>query len=236
MAPSIPSPEVIKLGNKLVKEFSKGDRINATLRWMAHYLAEIMDKAGKLTDPVAKKKAENECVALILKLWKHREFLPGEVRPLSKLEGAVAALSALNEEDADFPVWNRYRNIEDSSPWGKFLQDLRWNADHIIRIIIFMVVNLDILSKEKEWLEFPDMLSQKEKEMIEGLDRLIKSYGEVTIKIRNDPNEQAPVPHKKRLEASFDKIESLLQEQLKLLADVRAYTLKPAKAKNKRRT
>jgi hypothetical protein len=229
MAQSIPSPKVIKLGKKIAKEFSRADRIHVTLGWMAHHLAETINQAETEKDPALKQKAEQESVELILKLWEHREHFPGEVRPLAELDNALAVLAALNDEDAEFPAWNRYQNIETSSPWGKFLQELRWNADHIIKVIIYTVVSMDALKREKEWLKSPELLSSKEKEIIEGLDRLIKSYGDVTVYIGDAPEKKGKNLPKKRLVAAFDKIEELLQSQLTRLAEVRAYTLKPRK-------
>lgn len=45
-------------------------------RWMAHYLAEKMEKAESAPEGEAKESAQRECVELILRLWERRHAWP----------------------------------------------------------------------------------------------------------------------------------------------------------------
>jgi len=96
MAQSGQQKKVLKLGKKLVAEFSADGRADTLTRWMAHYLAELFDKIDKAKG-AERKELEKETVDVILKIWKHRWTLPNGRRPL---ENFLPLLNHLNKLDA----------------------------------------------------------------------------------------------------------------------------------------
>ena len=77
--------EVIKLGKRIVKELKLDKSVNTLGRWMAHYVAELINNAENSTSEDEKSAYRKECCELILKLWINREHIPNISKPLSVL-------------------------------------------------------------------------------------------------------------------------------------------------------
>jgi len=60
--------ELKQLGQRLVDELST-DRSSTTQKWMAHYIAELMERAEKTNEPDVREKTQKACSDLILRLW-----------------------------------------------------------------------------------------------------------------------------------------------------------------------
>lgn len=100
-APANPDP-VVKLGERIAAELDAND--GDTLgRWMAHYLAELIDDAKKATGPKAAG-ARRKCADAILELWERRKDWPHRARPFPDLEAVARALAALDPE-AEQPIF-----------------------------------------------------------------------------------------------------------------------------------
>jgi len=69
------SQKIIDLGKSIVKELGLDPGVDTLSKWMAHYVAEKMELAKKLTGS-KKTKAEKECFEIILKLWEARYAVP----------------------------------------------------------------------------------------------------------------------------------------------------------------
>ena len=128
MESTIPSQEIIALGKKLSKEFSDSDRPSLTVKWVSQYLALLISRIEKPDNEEQKRRDEKECVELIFKLWNNKEILPHSVRPLANLKDALDVLSALKDDDPNVPHWQHTRNVENYSPWGKFIEQLRLDS------------------------------------------------------------------------------------------------------------
>ncbi len=90
--------EVLALGRKLVDELGQEPRVDTLARWMAHYVAELIDRAAN-APPNESGAARRECFETILKLWDHRAALPDGRRPFEKLEPVMRALESLDPNE-----------------------------------------------------------------------------------------------------------------------------------------
>lgn len=93
---------VIQLGEKIAAELDAND--GDTLgRWMAHYLAELIDEAEKATGPKAAS-ARKKCAAAILEVWGRRTDWPRAAKPFPDLDAVARAIAALDPE-AEQPIF-----------------------------------------------------------------------------------------------------------------------------------
>lgn len=233
MESPILSPDIIKLGKKLKSEFARHERSSPTIKWVTQYLAQLIARIENAADEDQKRADEKEAMEIILKLWRNKEELPHEVRPLDNLKDVLDVLDALKSGDPDIPHWQRHRNLEQASPWGKFIAQTRHDSQTIFQITANLVLGADILKKEKEWTEFPGMLSADEAKLIADLDWLVSEYSASAMKNifkAIGPFDQ-PEPPTDRINAAFDKMDQLLQAQLKTVASLRVRMLKGKKSK-----
>ena len=97
--------EVLALGRKLVHELGQEPPVDTLARWMAHYVAELIDGAEN-APPNERGAAQRGCFETILKLWDHRTALPDGRRPFERLEPIMRALESLDPND-DTPRYFR---------------------------------------------------------------------------------------------------------------------------------
>jgi len=212
--------ETIALGKKLVSEFNHNDRIPMTTRWMAHYIAELIIKVENEKDLTKKGTYQKECCELILELWRNRKDLPRNTQPLGNFEVILPVLEALADNEPEEPYWRNYRKFEDHSPWGRFMHKMRLHNEDIFKIILCSAVTKQMIDEGRDWLKFPNLISDSERKIIEFLDELLNRY---TNPIRvvivqpdgtSDDDKKAEV----NMVSVFQKLENLLSEQQKELA------------------
>ncbi|WP_316979812.1 hypothetical protein [Shumkonia mesophila] len=90
---------IIVLGKALVVLLERNGQEDVTTHWMAHYLAELMEKAQATTGP-ERAQAQREAADLILELWRHRTYMPGRY-PLASFE----------------PVFRTFERLSSDAPW-----------------------------------------------------------------------------------------------------------------------
>ncbi|WP_158014545.1 hypothetical protein [Ralstonia solanacearum] len=93
--------EILALGARLVRELKLEPGVDTLGRWMAHHLAELLEKE-RSTKGKERKEAQDRVVELILKLWSRREDLPGNANPLKRYEHALTMLDRLQTDCAPF--------------------------------------------------------------------------------------------------------------------------------------
>lgn len=217
--------EIIALGKKLVSEFSAHDRRDITLNWMAHHLSALMVSAEKETDGVKKAELNEQACHGILTIWQSRNDFPRGTRPLSGLSEAVEVIRSLREEDPDTDYWARHRELQQNSAWGNFAESLRSSNDTIYALTVYASICEELLAKEKEWTEFPNMLSDEERELLEYIDEVIRR-DENPIRIvytSADKTEEKPKPEK--IDRIFTKIDKLLKQQMSQFEVLKAAVL-----------
>lgn len=94
------------LGRAIIDELQIDTRGELLQRWMAHHLAETLQKVDSAAGE-QKAQFEGEAIDLILRLWGHRRALPDSVDPLSGYRDAIQVLKLLHPEANP---WRRFGN------------------------------------------------------------------------------------------------------------------------------
>jgi len=214
--------QTIALGKKLVAEFTVNDRISLSLRWMAHFLAELICKVERETDNQKKDELNEKACRIILEIWQSRNSLPDNIKPGGLLEKASEVFASLSAKDPDIPYWKIMREAEDMSPWGKYARRIRENSEHSFSLLVYCNIGLSLLKREKEWSEFPDLLSAEEQNFISNLDNLLR-HTETRVQIIFNTPEKKVIKKEppSKLEKAFDKMQELLDAQQKALNELR---------------
>jgi hypothetical protein len=86
------SDGVLALGEALVQELDLDKSVDTLGRWMAHYIAELIDDAKNADgeDAVCKQQV---CYDEILKFWAHRHTPPNDKETLQDLEKVLRRLA-----------------------------------------------------------------------------------------------------------------------------------------------
>lgn len=227
MAKLKPYQETISLGKKIIEEFSSEESYDTTLRWMAHYIAELIQAAEKETTVAKKRKLQEECATVILNLWQKRAYFRGNTRPLANFADVIPILQALRDEPSTELSWQRFAYYEDGSPWGEFMRRVRHSMDTILKISLCAAVSEQSLRKEKEWLKYQSSLSEDERKIIEYLDLLLLE-GDLrhrVVFVEEGQSQNDKIPPDKLVQV-FDKLETLISAQVEYLTDLREKIVK----------
>lgn len=87
--------KILTLGKAIVKELELDPGVDTLAKWMAHYVAEKISLAEKLSGD-KKKQAKEECFEIISKLWEHRWSIPHNKPFLQDFEPLFETLNKLN--------------------------------------------------------------------------------------------------------------------------------------------
>lgn len=105
----------MNLGKALVKELNLDPRVDTLARWMAHYIAEQIERAENSTG-AEKKEAEERCFETILKLWNHRSSFPKGSRPFENFEPIIRTLARLDPENEHHFFFENRKEKKDGVP------------------------------------------------------------------------------------------------------------------------
>lgn len=202
----------MSLGRRLVQELKLNETCNTLAKWMSHYLAEQM-LAVRVAKPGAEKRAtEDRCREIILRLWAARENLPGTARPLGRLDEAIKALEEMRSDQARFPTMVQRAADQMESPWFAFAQD-SYSAEKRMASIAFLTGVLEAsFGQEKLWMdEHAQHLSDQEREMIESLDRWLKT--DVSWLTQTDRKSVGQLPPTERTAIILKELEAVITEQ-----------------------
>merc|ERR1712137_994692 len=163
--------EILKLGKKLIKELELVYTGNTLARWMAHYLAELINNIDKCESKEEKIKFQKECCDIILEIWQKRERVPIE-KPTEKLKPIIDVLSLLKKNEHPFirhRFFDKKNGLKNSnSSWLSFLEKVKNNSERIYRKSLIVIISEELLEKDKEWIEeHGSFLSDDEKSVIE---------------------------------------------------------------------
>lgn len=207
------SQETIALGKKLIREFSANDKRDLTLGWMAHYLAELILSAEYEQEETKKSELKRQAFKMILTLWQNRNDFPRGTRPLAGLSSAVEVIRSFRKRDPELDFWQRNVEYQQNGPWGKFAETVRNSSENIFALAVFASVSGDALTREKEWSEFPNLLSDQELEMLGYIDEIL-ARDENPIKIRfTNPSKKENPKEVEKMDKVLGKIEKLLKKQ-----------------------
>ena len=102
MEPLKPPKDVVGLGQHLVHELGLVERRDTLGSWMAHHLAELIDKAERGQTEADRLQAQKTATETILKVWEHRRSLPGKTYPLASYENVLKVLDVLRPSNNPF--------------------------------------------------------------------------------------------------------------------------------------
>lgn len=218
--------EIIKLGEKIVKELNLEYSSNTLARWMSHYIAELIQNIDKAESKEEKKILQQECCDIILKIWSQKENLP-IIKPLDNLKPVIEILQVLNEkqESSVLPRWlGRNWKLSHKNQWASFAGLVRNNSNEVFEKILQMNLHKDLLSKDKEWLnENKKFLSKDEVNFLKLIDVLSDKFPTGVVDLNNfelsDDNMQ-------RIEYMFKELENLIDEQKNELLKIKKKYLK----------
>ena len=215
--------EILKLGEKLIKELELVYTRNTLARWLAHCLAELINNIDKCESKEDKSKLQKECCDIILEIWQKRERVPIE-KPTEKLKPIIDVLSLLKTNQHPFirhrflDKRNKLKN--NNSSWLSFLEIVKTNSERIYRKSLISMISEEVLEKDKEWIEeHGSFLSDDEKSVVEYLD----SIREITISFHGD--EEKEETEIEKIKKTFEELEQLLDEQKQELLKLKKLTL-----------
>ncbi|WP_111682187.1 hypothetical protein [Winogradskyella tangerina] len=224
--------EILKLGKKLIKELDLVYTTNTLARWMAHYLAELINNINKCQSKEEKSKLQKECCDTILEIWEKRERVPIE-KPTEKLKPIIDVISLLKKNENPFirhkflDKRNRLKNS--NSSWLNFLEIVIKNSERIYRKSLIAMVSEELLEKDKEWIdEHGNFLSDNEMSVVEYLD----SIRELEISIHGE--EKKGASEKEKVLYLFNELEEQIDEQKEELLKLKKILLKSSKNLNKK--
>ncbi|MEM9996132.1 MAG: hypothetical protein AAF809_00400 [Bacteroidota bacterium] len=132
---------------------------------MAHWIAELMERAESAETPEARERAQEACARAIQTLWAQRQHWPYGA-PLQRVAESLSALAEAPERfEQDRPT--------PEAGWGGAV-DLIDRLGHQEWEIVRQAAIAEIdLSEERKTLETaPESLDEKEREIIETLSQL----------------------------------------------------------------
>lgn len=189
------SRAVIELGKRLVEQLDAEDDLLAS--WMAHDIAQRIQAAEEATFE-AKAAAQDSCARAVLELWRHRNALPGRLRPFGELEPVLRALASLdvNREDYRYyPQALREAATEEADEDTKQWIELAFGIDYTARLLIQFALRTAAqrsASEAQSWVE----LARKA-----GADEGVEGPFVKFVLRGNDPDEPD-----KRTDAISDKL------------------------------
>ncbi len=211
--------KVLKLGKTLISELELDSTVNTLARWLAHYIAELIQKIEISNSKEEKKQLKKECCELILELWNKRERLPIK-NPTERLKPIISVLELLKEREHPFiPFYipNNSRN-KNTKTWSEFLKIVKENSEKIFNKSLLSLIDDKILEKDNKWVEnHGEFLSDEEKTIIEYLNEK-KS---IEIEYVDFLEKEKKKTDSEKISNLLNQLEALLDEQKKALLSLR---------------
>ena len=221
--------EIIELGKTIVEELNLDPGVDTLSKWMAHYLAELIINIENCESDEEKNNLRKECCDIILKIWKHKEFFPQSVRPLTNLKPVIQVLEALEKNNPKYPLLEYYRNIPSGNPLAKFSNTVKANSEQLFRLSVYTVLHKELLEKDKKWIEnYKNALNKEERKLIEYLDALLLRCDSI-MNTKNGETKLEKMTLNERYNKIFEMMEGLIQEELDSLEVVKRKVLESLK-------
>ena len=152
---SLRSERLIELGNRLVSDLGIDDTSDVLGRWMAHYLAELIE-AAKAASAEARPAKLEKCSEAILNLWKHRYELPNGKRPFEDMEPIFRALESLDPRNETPRYYyalaeHESENETEVKKWLGLVDGFDRSAKILIRYCLSQAAQ-NAVDKTKEWV------------------------------------------------------------------------------------
>lgn len=134
------------LGKRIVKELELEDSVDTLGRWMAHRIAELMERAEQSETEAKREAAKRECADVIIRLWEHRAKFPFKP-PLADIAKFLRNLTS------DPPPSHWEKPEPPDGTWGSILPHLEKLQEREYSICRDAAIAEASLEQEREWLE-----------------------------------------------------------------------------------
>jgi hypothetical protein len=223
-AVSLRSEKLLDLGDRLVSELSIDDSSDMLGRWMAHYVAELIDAARAASAETRPARLE-KCSEAILNLWKHRYELPNGKRPFEGMEAILRALESLDPE-SDTPRYygplgraaREAENETETQTWLSLVEGFDHSARILIRYCLSQAAK-NAVDKTREWVNL--VASADLDEMDVPIIRVIICEGDL-VETAEESSRKVLKDRLERLEAFTTMAEALAAHFRELLAELDA--------------
>jgi hypothetical protein len=209
----------LELGKKLTKELSLDQSVDTLGRWMAHYIAELIQNAEKASAEERPAKMRVCCDA-ILNLWKHRYTLANGKRPFEELEQLLRVLESLDPENDQPRYFRSVRGVADggeendeTKSYLKLIDGLDYSARILIRYCLTQAAQ-KALTKSAEWVALAESAGADESadyllvRVLFDEDRMLKA---------SDPGEA----ERKRIEDRINRLEKFAKMAMAVASELR---------------
>lgn len=219
MVESVRCKATLDLGRKLVKELGLDQSVDTLGRWMAHYIAELIQDAEKASAEEKPAKMQACCDA-ILNLWKHQHVLPGGKRPFEELEPILRTLDSLDPEN-DTPRYFRSERAvvddakenDETKSWLKLIDGLDYSAKILIRYCLTQAAQ-NALNKSLEWVSLAEAAGVDESAEF-PLVRVM--FEDDNVLKASDPDEK----ERKHIEDRVERLESFAEMAMAVAKELR---------------
>jgi hypothetical protein len=166
--------DVLELGQHLVRELNLDDTVDTLGRWIAHYIAELIIAAEKATSKKDRLVAQKRATEAILRIWEHRESLPGYAYPLARYDEILSIMDYLRPDNNPF----RFNQMRES----KVEQSAAILFDHLTRLVISLLfMKIDSLKKPlKADAAAVNMMDEDEKRVLDTFHSWIDFFSSST--------------------------------------------------------
>lgn len=161
--------DVLGVGKHLVRELGYEDSVDTLGRWMAHHIAELIDKVENAPSEQERIEAKTDAINLILKIWERRTTLPGNAYPLSSYKDILNILESL------LPSANPFRYFIQRSE-GRIEEVAADLFDHLARLIVVILLlrmPLEEVSPNLDHVVFNE-LNEIEQQLLISLEEWVK--------------------------------------------------------------
>jgi hypothetical protein len=180
MEVSKPPKDVLELGQHLVHELGIENRFDTLGRWMAHHLAELIDKAENGATKAERLDARKNAEETILKIWKQRTSLPGKAYPLAPYRDVLLVLEKLKPDNSPFREFDFGTQAADKREL--LAANLFDSLSRLIVAIVLMNVPSVEISKEINPASI-EALDEKEERIL----TILKQFDDLFSPIEEEP-------------------------------------------------
>lgn len=209
----------LDLGRKLTKELGIDQSVDTLGRWMAHYIAELIQDAENASTEDRPEKMR-ACRDAIINLWKHRHTLPDGKRPFEELEPILRTLESLDPENDTPRYFRSIRAATDDAEeddetkfWLNLIDGLDYSAKILIRYCLTQAAQ-SALDKSVEWVGLAEAAGADD---IADFPLIRMIFEEDSMLKASDPDEN----QRKRIEVRIERLEAFVKMAMAVVSDLR---------------
>lgn len=202
------------MGQRIVHELDLEDSNDTLGRWIAHRIAELMERAEQAEGESEREEARRECADLILRVWSRRSGWPYG-QPLAKIASALKDLAAERSRYS-----RRLQEPEERSWAGvlPLLEEIHRSEQWIYRDAALASIPVEDLEEAKSWLE--EQGEHMPEEEADTLGRVVEMAERTRSEFFSLGNTSAPhfgtLSEEERTQLVKEALDELYAERLRL--------------------